>query len=81
MRESKKEQQAGRVTLPRIKNNKQSERDYKISLLKLFKKRQRWSRNHNEARKYEIKQKKISIIHKETKFKREIVVNLGKSSP
>lgn len=46
MRESKKEQQAKRVTLPRIKNNKQSERDYKISLLKLFKKRQRWSRNH-----------------------------------
>lgn len=38
MRESKKEQQTGRVTLPRVKNNKQSEKDYKISLLKLFKK-------------------------------------------
>ena len=38
MSDSKKEQQTGRVTLPRVKNNKQSEKDYKISLLKLFKK-------------------------------------------
>ena len=38
MRESKKEQQTGGLTLSRIENNKQSESDYKISLFKLFKK-------------------------------------------